>query len=204
MNCGHDSNIERELVIETSKQYKNVFFNTSIPNLDFPGPMVLTANPKEENDYYGPDKFIGQTNKLMFVRLRVSPTNLALVSEAVSRWASCGIAVVLTFMAYYDEAPPGTVETPEMKDWDQKTRILEDRSEFGRRAYSWKKRILNSYYCATEAYMQYVTKMLKGQTGRLVTRCGTVNSGYCKDCRNCETYYWQTVKHLREKGDETC
>jgi hypothetical protein len=48
MNCGHDSNIERDLVIETSKQYKEVFFNTSIPNLDFPGPVVLTANPKEE------------------------------------------------------------------------------------------------------------------------------------------------------------
>ena len=50
MNCGNDSNNQRDLVIETAKRYQRYFFNTSIPRFDFPGPVVLTANPKEEQE----------------------------------------------------------------------------------------------------------------------------------------------------------
>ena len=46
MNCGNDSNNQRELVIETAQRYKRFFFNTPIPRFDFPGPVVLTANPQ--------------------------------------------------------------------------------------------------------------------------------------------------------------
>ena len=50
MNCGNDSNNQRDRVVETAKQYQRYFFNTSIPRFDFPGPVVLTANPKEEQE----------------------------------------------------------------------------------------------------------------------------------------------------------
>ena len=33
MNCGHDSNLHRDLVISTAFQYEDAFFNTSIPLL---------------------------------------------------------------------------------------------------------------------------------------------------------------------------
>jgi hypothetical protein len=195
MNCGHDSNIEKELVIETSKLYKHAFFNTSIPNLDFPGPVVLTVNPREEEDYYTPSQFVGQTDHLMFVRFRVSPTNLAILEEAVLRWSACNIPLVLTFMAYYDDMPPGT--KPEVLSPGY---FLEDRSVFKQVAYTWQQRHINSYYCATPEFMEYVTKRMKGIGGRLVTKCGTVDSRLCKDCQNCSTYYHQTMKHLQEIG----
>jgi len=200
MNCGHDSNIERDLVIETAKQYKHFFFNTSIPKLDFPGPVVLTANPKEEEHVITPQWLScnGQDlSNIMFVRLRVSSTNLDKVYHAVERWITWyRIPVVLTFMAYYDEAPPGTFEIND-PDYPMSYK-LEDDSEFPYVAYTWQKRHINSYYCATEEFMQYVTKKMKQTGGRLVTRCGTSKSRFCKDCRNCETYYYQTMKHLSE------
>src|SRR5208282_4231145 len=79
MNCGHDSNFERDLVIETALKYKDFFFNTSVPRFDFPGPVVLTANPKEEERPWQPAYEDQIPRNLMFVRLRVSSTNLQLV-----------------------------------------------------------------------------------------------------------------------------
>ncbi len=32
---------------------------------------------------------------------------------------------------------------------------------------------------------------------RLVSMCSSINSAYCRDCRNCETHYLQTMKRLR-------
>ena len=213
LNCGHDSNIERELVIETAKMYKNFFFNTSIPNLDFPGPVVLTANPKEEEKVFVPidrdndkkyTKYLPSScydglglGTLMFARLRVSPTNLDYIGEAVRAWSyRQHVVVVLTFMAYYDQDPPGCEK---FDPFDEITRLrLVDRSEFQDTAYDWNVRHINSYYCATEGFMQYVTKKMKKIGGRLVTRCGTTGSRYCKDCMNCANYYWLTKKHMKE------
>ena len=202
MNCGHDSNMQRELVIETAKQYKNFFFNTSIPNFDFPGPIVFTANPKEEgficptviDDCWKTGDF--RADNLMFVRLRVSASNLARIFQAIKVWTDHQIPVILTFMAYYDQEPPGTEL---VNAAGEPAYLLEDKSEFTAIAYVWKQRHINSYFCATEEFMRYVTKKMKKIGGRLVTRCGTVGSNWCRDCKNCETYYWQTIKHLLEK-----
>lgn len=186
MNCGHDSNIQKDLVIETAKQYKNFFFNTSIPRFDFPGPVVWTANPKEEQYIIIPEL----PPNLMFVRLRVSTTNLEHIKEVVCKWTRSGIQIVLTFMAYYDVIPKhdicdnnilyrkvGGVLTP---------------------IYQWRVRHINSYWCPTKEFMSYVLKGMKKIGGRLVTMCGTLGSAYCKDCGNCEIYYWRTMKHLDE------
>lgn len=203
MNCGHDSNLQRDLVIETAKKYKHFFFNTSIPNFDFPGPVVLTANPKEEDSCVYPHdidkaweegKF--QLDNLMFVRLRVSPTNLDLIERGVKCWTEKDIPVVLTFMAYYDQEPPGTklINHPD----DPMAFVLKNDQEFKKVVYRWQKRHINSYWCPTREFKQYVLQRMKKIGGRLVTMCGTLDSNYCKDCMNCEIYYTQTIKHLQE------
>ena len=78
VNCGNDSNNQREHVIASTAQYPRRFFNTSIPRFDFPGPVVLTANPKEEDEakYAYPlrdgDGWKAPADNIMFVRLRTS------------------------------------------------------------------------------------------------------------------------------------
>jgi hypothetical protein len=174
VNSGHDSNHEREMVIKATEIYPHRFFNTSIAKFDFPAPVVLTANPFEETrKYYTkiPNKI---PKNLMFVRLRTSSTNLKLVREATQNWTAEGIPVVLTFMSYYSQEPPSKV------------------------LYEWKVRHINSYWCATKEFIESTLKSFKEEFGRLVTMCGTPTSNLCKDCRNCETYYWQTLKHMKE------
>ncbi len=200
MNCGHDSNIEKDLVIETAKKYKKFFFNTSIPKFDFPGPVVFTANPKEEEYTYLPSyKDDWNFNNLMFVRLRVSPTNFHLIENAVRSWVRYQVPVVLTFMAYYDQIPPGCEKVDEISCCGQ---IHDSWRRFSKEEviYIWKVRHINSYWCPTKEFMGYVLRRMKLVGGRLVTMCGTLDSNWCRDCRNCEDYYYQTVKHMKEVG----
>ena len=198
-NCLHDSNFGREELVEHCKQYKKVFYNTSIPKFDFPGPVVFTANAKEEEiGWFLPDASTPVPDNLMFVRLRVSASNLRLIDEQVSYWArTLRVPVVLTFMAYYDQEPPGCIH---MDDPGTTVQLFFIRDEQGKDvlAYTWKKRHINSYYCATAEFMAYVIKRMKKIAGRLVTICGTLDSNYCRDCRNCEVYYYQIIKHVKE------
>ena len=170
VNCGHDSNIEREKVIKETEIYQHRFFNTAIPKFDFPGPVVFTANPKEGKRA----KLVKPTPNLMFVRLRVSSTNLFYVQEAIIHYTERSIPVVLTFMAYYDKQPRHKSN------------------------YEYKVRHINSYWCPTVEFMERTTREMKLIGGRQVVLCGNLNSYKCADCRNCETYYWQTIKHMNE------
>jgi hypothetical protein len=171
--------------IETAKKYKHAFYNTSIARFDFPGPVVLTANPKEEDHkfYHYPklhqDQWISPASNLMFVRLRVSPTNLALIASATAAWTEAQVPVVLTFMAYYTEEPKAPV-----------IEILA-----AGKCYEWKVRHINSSWCPTPTFIQYVLR--QHRDNRLVSYCGSLAGSYCRLCRNCETYYIQTVKRLR-------
>lgn len=167
-NCGNDSNNQRALVIETAKRYKNFFFNTSICRFDFPGPVVLTANPHEEKSAHLVNMI---PDNLMFVRLRTSATNLLHIDDAVTYYTLRGVPVVITFMSYYTN-DPGVF-------------------------YEWKVRHTNSYWCPTKEFMQSVMK--RYHKNRLVSMCGSVDESYCKACRNCETYYIQTAKRLKNE-----
>jgi hypothetical protein len=181
VNCGNDSNNQREHVIASTAQYPRRFFNTSIPELDFPAPVVLTANPKEEQPAYEPIfLFGGPPNNLMFVRLRVSSTNLRHIAQAVLRWTDWRVPVVLTFMAYYDAEPKVPAE------------VLE---AVGMPCYEWRVRHINSYWCPTPAFIRYV--MDQQRNNRLVSYCGSLEGSYCRLCRNCETYYIQTIKRMK-------
>jgi len=182
MNSGHDSNLQKDLVLDTAKQYKHVFFNTSAANFDFPGPVVFTANAKEEEPVYLLNEV---PPNLMFVRLRVSPRNLGLIMEAVKHYARLRLVpVVLTFMRYYSVEALNKVDVSP--------------SNGGGSCDEKRKHVLNEYWCPTKMFKRFVLQDMKKIGGRLVTMCGTIDSSLCKDCRNCEYYYWQTVKHLNE------
>ena len=184
MNCGHDSNIERDKVIACAKQYKHFFFNTSIPKFDFPGPVVLTANPREEEPSWMFPEGTPIPLNLMFVRLRVSATNLKFVREAVEHFTRRTIPVTLTFMAYYEKQP-----VVPQSAIDELAFLSADKF------YVFKKRTLNDYWCPTDEFMIRVWGEMLQQFGYLVTLCG--GSDKCKDCHNCDSYYWQTMKRLR-------
>lgn len=183
MNCGHDSNIERDLVVEAAQKYVNAFYNTSIPIFDFPGPVVWTANREEEKMVViPPELWTGIPKNLMFVRLRVSGTNLKHVDNAARWFTAGGVPVVLTFMAYYDQEPQVSEEV---------------RQEIGGpdQCYQWRVRHINSYWCPTNLFIRYVLNYY--ERNRLVSYCGSLEGPYCRLCRNCETYYIQTMKRMR-------
>jgi len=213
MNAGHDSNVQKELVLETAKQYEHVFFNTSIPEFDFPGPVVFTANGKEEEPAWCPiinrkgktkqlmPKKEEYFDRIMFVRLRVSPTNWNLIEHAVACWTAKDVPVVLTFMAYYSQYPPGLVKYGDTFYWEEEFDVPNPKikkAQYGYPAYTWKKRTINSYWCPTREYIRQCTQHMKKFGGRLVTICGTYDGAKCKDCMNCANYYWITKRHLEE------
>jgi len=181
MNCGHDSNLEKELVLKTAEQFKHVFYNTSLPNFDFPGPVVWTANREEEKPVViPPDLWTGIPKNLMFVRLRTSSTNLEHVEKATKWFTQMSVPVVLTFMAYYSKEP----EVP-----------ADIQAAVNGPCYEWRVRHINSYWCPTPSFLRYVLKRFERY--RLASYCGSLEGSYCRLCRNCETYYLQTAKRLR-------
>jgi hypothetical protein len=181
MNAGNDSNNQRELVIETAGQFKHAFFNTSMPCFDFPGPVVWTANPCEEQPVrIPPALWPGIPDNLMFIRLRTSSTNLRHIYQAAEWFAGKKVPVVLTFMAYYEAEPTPPADMLVAIDGP---------------CYEWKVRHINSYWCPTPAFIRYVMAQFKGN--RLVSYCGSLEGSYCRFCRNCETHYYQTVKRMK-------
>lgn len=186
VNCGNDSNNQREHVVASTAQYPRRFFNTSVPKFDFPGPVVLTANPREEDEsrYAYPhrhgEEWKAPTENIMFVRLRTSSTNLAPVDRAVAAWTAAQVPVVITMMAYYDAEP----QVPQ-----------EVAAAVGSPCYEWRVRHINSYWCPTAGFIRYV--LLRYRGNRLVSYCGSLEGSYCRLCRNCESYYWQTIKRMK-------
>jgi len=174
MNDGNDSNVQRELVESTASQFKDVFFNTSIPkDLDkFPGPVVLTLNPGNMTDVDF-HKLDPTPTNLMFVRVRVNAWNLESVADLAVRWYAEkeGVPVVLTFMAYYKE------------------KIAEEYEH----CYEWKKRTINSYWCLKQEEINKIENRYK-QLG-LVYSCGS--RGTCQMCGNCLREYYATKERLR-------
>lgn len=170
VNSGHDSNINRDHVIESTKQYPKRFFNTSIPEFDFPAPVVFTANPVEEGTPYLPNQCNrSDLEKIMFVRLRVSSTNLLHILDAAIKWSMASIPVVLTFMRYYED-PPDLVN------------------------YEFRKSIKNDYWCPTKIFMMLVMQIAQSlEANPFITMCGTPKSSYCRDCLNCERYYYRAL-----------
>jgi hypothetical protein len=174
VNDGNDSNVQRELVIEATKQYEQKFYNTAIPEFDFPAPVVLTVNPKEMTDtnFYKVDPI---PKNLMFVRFRTNLWNYKLCNEAIAYFSQREVPIVLTFMAYFRKAIP--------------------RHEEG---YVFRKRTLNYYWAITTDAWREVMK--KYENNKFVYSCGRIEGEqgdpHCRFCGNCLREYFSCMERL--------
>jgi hypothetical protein len=177
VNTGNDSNNQRRLVISSTEQYPNKFYNTAIPRLDFPAPVVLTINPQHNEQAHFIDPI---PVNLMFVRVRVGMWDLEIAKKAFEHYGKHHTPVVMTFMRYYD----GTLVPPDYE-----------------KDYEWKKHILNSYWCPKPEAIVHFMENFKGTGARL---CGAPWSSFCVDCGNCETLYWRCKKRMADaaKNDD--
>ncbi len=176
MNDGNDSNVQRDQVIEGADKYDRVFFNTSIPKLDFPGPVVLTVNPgdKTYTDFHRIDD---PPKNLMFVRVRACTWNRELTQDIVEWYIPRGVPVVLTFLAFFKAVD----QIPEMH----------------REYYTERKRTLNTYTAIKHSrWAQIIAEWLHEP---LVHSCGTEDTTFgsaCKNCGNCLREYHATKERM--------
>lgn len=178
INDGNDSNIQFSHVIMATSMYEMKFYNTSIPKIiHFDAPVVLTLNPSKMTDI-SIHKVDPIPDNLMFVRIRTNTWNLHLVDEAIQYYSEKDIAIVLTFMAYYDE-----------------NSIPEDQRSF----YIYRKRTLNSYYAITTDAWRNI--MRKYEDHVRVYSCGKIEGERgktaCKYCGNCLREYFATVEKMK-------
>jgi len=175
INDGNDSNVERQKVEELAQRYEMCFFNTAIPESlgSFSRPVVFTANPGRLTDKH-PLKVDPIPDNLMFVRVRTNMWNLLeVVWPAVEYYTKRGVAVVLTFMAYYTEKI----------------------SEEFEHCYEWKKRTLNSYWVLKQKYVDNI--MGVAEKNPFVYSCGIKGRYECMFCGNCVREYFNAMDRLR-------
>jgi hypothetical protein len=179
INDGNDSNNKREFVIEETKHFPMRFYNTSIPRdiEKFNAPVVLTLNPAKKTDT---DISILDPipSNLMFVRVRTNTWDLLLARRAVEYYAKKDVAVVFTFMAYYNE---------------------NSIPEADRKNYIFRKRTLNSYYAITTDAWRNVMKEFQDEIR--VYSCGKIEGERgktsCKYCGNCLREYFLTAEKMK-------
>ena len=194
VNDGNDSNINKELVIEATKEYAQKFYNTAINDglEDFDAPVVLTINPGKYTDNHW-DKLDPIPKNLMFVRIRVNMWNLKdVVIPAIEYYSSHEVPIVLTFMAYYQEGD----EIPD----DIKIREFYYRGEI-HYTYVFRKRTLNSYWAITTIAWEFI--MEKFKYNHWVYSCskieGEKGTYKCHRCGNCLREYFYTREKLRNE-----
>lgn len=177
MNDGNDSNVQRDLVIETAKQYERVFFNTAIPRdiAEFNAPVVLTVNPGWGTNHRA--ELIDIPDNLMFVRFRTNTWNLELCDEVVN-WYTPKVPVILTFMAY--SKWPDYVRDEYKADYRERTRTL------------------NPYFAITRAAWRRV--MDRYDDNVFVYSCSNEDSNggaKCARCGNCIREFFVTTERMR-------
>ena len=181
VNDGNDSNVQRELVIEATKEFPMKFYNTALNQAlgGFDAPVVLTLNMGYQTDMYW-IKVDPIPNNLMFVRIRTNTWNIdKVVKPAIEYYTGQNVPVVLTFMAYYD--------TPEKIPLAHK------------KNYVFRKRTLNSYFAITTDAYRKVMKEFEDNyyvysCGKLEGEKGTYK---CSRCGNCLREYFATMERLR-------
>lgn len=171
-NSGNDSNIEKKLVLEIAKNFDDFFFNTSLPNLDFPGPVVFTCNSKDTNKKA---TLLEAPNNLMFIRFRINLWNTELAQQAINYYGKCKVPIVLTFMRYYS-----------------KERIPLQFQE----DYELKKSIIHNYYMINKVARNKIMESFKEDEN--IYQCGNYESSYCKDCGICKKFYYKTKERMKK------
>jgi hypothetical protein len=170
VNAGHDSNQDRNLVLETTRKFPKRFYNTSQPQLDFEGqPVVLTVNSRE-NDYW---IAVENVRHMMYARFRTNTTNVSMAQDVIAYYSARDVPVVLTFMRYYDESMIPAREHYEMRE-----------------------HVSHTYWDIKPEHWWWVVDYLSKT--RLVFTCGTPENPYCRDCGVCEILYWRKIINLRQ------
>lgn len=172
VNSGHDSNIDRGMVLRKTQHFEHVFYNTAIGKgiKKFLSPVVFTCNggPRSRLKLLYP-----VPKNLMFVRVRVDSWDVETVDKAVKYyWEEHRVPIVLTFMRFYN----GDLIPEEAKN-----------------DYEWRKNVTNSYWCPK---VETVLRIMGEFKGRGVRTCGTPASSSCFDCRNCELLYWDCLRRM--------
>jgi hypothetical protein len=177
-----DSNIDRDAVLRVALRFRHPYFNTSIPRLDFPGPTVLTVNPKElgPKTWTFPDKLDASFDNLMAVRVRLCQANVADAAMLIGAWALVGVPVLVMTMRYYSLTALDAM-------------LAKSPVYFGRSDYTCHKHILNESWQPTDA----ATHRMGAAVGM-----GRLPSVYwcagplCKDCRQCLSLFWLCRRRL--------
>lgn len=170
VNDGNDSNVDKVKVIEATEKWPYKFYNTSIPDLDFPGPVVLTVNPATMTDVSA-HLLKNVPSNLMFVRVRVNTWNTNVVDTVVNHYTLKNVPIILTFMAYYKEPPRLKLH------------------------YTIRKRTTNTYWTITQQAWNAVVRRYSGD--ELVYTCGKAADIHsCMRCGNCLREYWATMERL--------
>lgn len=161
VNDGNDSNVDRRLVLDSTSRFAGRrFFNTSIPQT-FDEPWVFTVNPGKYTDKEFHALSEDKTKHLMFVRFRSNLWNLELADRCVEHYTKMNIPVVLTFMAYFNEAVENGFEEN----------------------YEYRKRTLNSYWVIRFNVWKKV--MERYENNPLVHSCSGPDNFKCSNCGTC-------------------
>jgi len=174
-NSGHDSNRQKKLVLDVTAEYPRKFYNTSLMNFDFPGPVVFTANAAD-TDHSVVLERRELCKNLMAVRIRTNTWNLALIEAACHHYPRLGVPVIITFMRYKSliYVPPPAVPS-----------------------YKQDRHILNTWYSLypslKRAIYEKSRQSVPSKYRDLVRVCGAIDSSYCRDCGNCEEFYWRAM-----------
>ena len=172
MNDGNDSNHQRDLVLGVASMYDRVFFNTSIPRLVFPGPVVLTVNGRDtDNTAWLLPKDTPGFRNLMAVRVRTNTWNLPLVKRVIDHYVHLDVPVCITYMAYY------------------RGKIQDENS------YDWHKRTLNSYWVIKDSARLRIEREL-GVSEYMIYPCTITGdpTHMCLHCGQCKTKYERWVE----------
>jgi len=161
MNSGHDSNISRQLVVAVACEMRRrgaagVFFNTSIPNFAFPGPVVFTCNGREP-------LFVDIPPHVMFVRVRCNTWDMTGQDALVEHYGKFAAPIVMTFMGYYNRESVPEAERPK---------------------YRWKVHVTNPYWRPTEAAILEVMGRYEGRGVRMCGTPASSFCRDCLNCEH--------------------
>lgn len=184
VNDGNDSNNGRFYVMTDIKTagYKQYFYNTSYPRLNFDAPVVLTVNPGKMRDHSF-HKLEEIPKNLMMVRILVNTWNLdTIVYPAVDYYTSKKVPCILTFMAYNESIDL----------------IPNDHREF----YKISKRTLNSYAVIKKDFWRFIMMTFDNTPAEEYVYCCSKIEGHenasrkCERCGSCIREYHNTMERM--------
>jgi hypothetical protein len=180
VNSGHDSNINRELVLKTTTKYKHKFFNTSIPEFKNLAPVVFTCNGRDTDSTFLKMDPVQPRKNIMMIRFRANAWNTDCMKEAINLYSNdYSIPFTLTFMRY---------------------RSIDAIPNKYRNLYVFHKHILNPYWILKTEQQARILDIGQQKNNELVEMCGTFTSAFCKDCYRCVNCYkqWLHKNHPKE------